>query len=889
MKKLLLFTFALFLWTGAWAQDINLCAADGVTATLIKDDPTPNTDVSNALNGIAVQPNYYDSNGEMNIVVDLSESKTIEGFSITFAGDRWVSKFTLSYSADGVSYTKIGDYLTGREAQNPETKIFHSFNSGIVARYIKYTSKKSNKNVDDGYSETIKNFRLLQYGSIPAIPDITSDSHKLGIFSHDLGNTTGYGWQAWSSTTSFESFTIQEKNAIKFTNFTYYGSGFDKIDATGYSKLHLDIYALYTGTIAIFPITGKPEKGIQADVTENTWTPIDINIDDFVDLELNMANLYQIKYVESVNQNNGPVNGGGTHSFIIGNVYLYGTPPEDLEAPEMTKAIVSNVRSTSATLTVSATDDFNRTLSYTVKNGDIEIATGSGHPSVDTEIILPSLEPGTTYDNLKVYATDEAAHNSTDYVVPSFTTLTRNVVKSGNGTITVTQSAAEKSIDYTYEFIVEGNNDYLTLSFNSTAPAEGETVVGWNNNNSFMAKENDGMLKDKARSYTWENVVGGITYGAKCVWPASDVQCKTPYITYSVPEILPEPASLTIDASKVVYNVYCDDSNYKSYGGNHFWQVENMHGEGAVAQEVELASGDHAYSVKLATSFDIRYKDGDVSENGTYYCYIALYPTGDVTSLTITPLFWNNHGYSFVQTVTPNKWNYIYFNEEQYRDAAGGHYAVRISGMEANTIYFDNVFYSATLPVKIGSHGYTTLISDKTLDFGDATLGDLTAYRAKREGTTVTLNKVGEVPANKGLVLQGTANETYYIPVLASTAKTVETDLTGNATADYSLDAGKYYYVLSYVGGEEGFYHYTGSKAIPAGKAFFETDEALSTSSADYMSIIFGDDEPSGETTRINAVNIDLANEAAYNLAGQRVGNDYKGIVIVNGKKYLRK
>ena len=26
-----------------------------------------------------------------------------------------------------------------------------------------------------------------------------------------------------------------------------------------------------------------------------------------------------------------------------------------------------------------------------------------------------------------------------------------------------------------------------------------------------------------------------------------------------------------------------------------------------------------------------------------------------------------------------------------------------------------------------------------------------------------------------------------------------------------------------------------------------------------------------------------------YNIAGQRVGNDYKGIVIVNGKKYIKK
>lgn len=33
---------------------------------------------------------------------------------------------------------------------------------------------------------------------------------------------------------------------------------------------------------------------------------------------------------------------------------------------------------------------------------------------------------------------------------------------------------------------------------------------------------------------------------------------------------------------------------------------------------------------------------------------------------------------------------------------------------------------------------------------------------------------------------------------------------------------------------------------------------------------------------------ITSADKAVYNLAGQRVGNDYKGIVIIGGKKILR-
>ena len=51
----------------------------------------------------------------------------------------------------------------------------------------------------------------------------------------------------------------------------------------------------------------------------------------------------------------------------------------------------------------------------------------------------------------------------------------------------------------------------------------------------------------------------------------------------------------------------------------------------------------------------------------------------------------------------------------------------------------------------------------------------------------------------------------------------------------------------------------------------------------------------SGSTTSINGItattqhNLNTTSSAQYNLAGQRVDNNYKGIVIVNGKKYLRK
>ena len=43
-------------------------------------------------------------------------------------------------------------------------------------------------------------------------------------------------------------------------------------------------------------------------------------------------------------------------------------------------------------------------------------------------------------------------------------------------------------------------------------------------------------------------------------------------------------------------------------------------------------------------------------------------------------------------------------------------------------------------------------------------------------------------------------------------------------------------------------------------------------------------------STGINGVytSTKLNDGKMYNLAGQRVGDDYKGIVIVNGKKYIK-
>lgn len=43
-----------------------------------------------------------------------------------------------------------------------------------------------------------------------------------------------------------------------------------------------------------------------------------------------------------------------------------------------------------------------------------------------------------------------------------------------------------------------------------------------------------------------------------------------------------------------------------------------------------------------------------------------------------------------------------------------------------------------------------------------------------------------------------------------------------------------------------------------------------------------------GASTGINALNADDSNEPAFNLAGQKVGKNYKGIIVKNGKKVMK-
>lgn len=181
--------------------------------------------------------------------------------------------------------------------------------------------------------------------------------------------------------------------------------------------------------------------------------------------------------------------------------------------------------------------------------------------------------------------------------------------------------------------------------------------------------------------------------------------------------------------------------------------------------------------------------------------------------------------------------------------------------------------------VTITSAGFATHASKFAVDYSNRTDG-LEAYAVKYADGKLTYNKInGIVPANTAVLLKGEATE-YTLTVSEGATTKVDTDL---KVADGKTTGATNIYCLANKSKGVGFYQVATGVKIPANKAYLEIATATP---AKYYSIGIG-----GNTTGIQAIqqNSVKADGIMYSLSGQRVGKDYKGIVICNGKKMIKK
>jgi len=132
--------------------------------------------------------------------------------------------------------------------------------------------------------------------------------------------------------------------------------------------------------------------------------------------------------------------------------------------------------------------------------------------------------------------------------------------------------------------------------------------------------------------------------------------------------------------------------------------------------------------------------------------------------------------------------------------------------------------------VTITDDGWATFYTDKALAFSG--IKGLTAYTAKRDGSTVTLTPVDNVPANTGVVLKGDA-KTYNIPIIASST-TDKGELQGSATTATAFDAHATVggiYVLGLNDTNEAQFEKKTSGNVPAGQPYLLVPTAEEPSS----------------------------------------------------------
>lgn len=182
---------------------------------------------------------------------------------------------------------------------------------------------------------------------------------------------------------------------------------------------------------------------------------------------------------------------------------------------------------------------------------------------------------------------------------------------------------------------------------------------------------------------------------------------------------------------------------------------------------------------------------------------------------------------------------------------------------------------------KVSSAGWATFVSRRAVDFSNTS--NISAYTVKYDatGNKVTLTPVRAIPGNTAVVVKGKEG-TYNLQRSKESTAVANNDLKFSDT-DTKVASPFNIYVLAQQGNGCGFYPVKAGDTLAPFKGYL-TITAASSAAKPFYAI-------GNTTTGINNAVVEAKNVdgVRYNLAGQRVNNNYKGLVIVNGHKVIIK
>lgn len=214
-----------------------------------------------------------------------------------------------------------------------------------------------------------------------------------------------------------------------------------------------------------------------------------------------------------------------------------------------------------------------------------------------------------------------------------------------------------------------------------------------------------------------------------------------------------------------------------------------------------------------------------------------------------------------------------------WRDAAGN----QVSTEEEMTVNNVNTTFkiefdlqSWQLPAELSTYS-----NAKQVRYDNWNNEGLVAYKVTAINDKLTLVQVRHAGPGKGVILQGVAGQTYQMSYQGLFLDEDNSDNLLKGTASGPVTANGKIYVLAKKNQGLGFYKLADGAEVPQGKAYLEIDDA--NNARDF----FGFDD--GTTTSISSVTEVEQTTPVYNMAGQRVSGSFSGLVIQNGRKYIRK
>lgn len=157
---------------------------------------------------------------------------------------------------------------------------------------------------------------------------------------------------------------------------------------------------------------------------------------------------------------------------------------------------------------------------------------------------------------------------------------------------------------------------------------------------------------------------------------------------------------------------------------------------------------------------------------------------------------------------------------------------------------------------------------------------EITVYTATVDGKVVRLTEVAgkQVPANTGVVI-ASATETALYGIIEQAEAIADNNVLSAATEPVVADGSQY--VLADNTEGLGFYKVESGTTIPAGKAYLSI-------AGGGIKAFYGFDIEDEATGLNRAIEAAQSEAPVYNLAGQRMDKDRKGINIIGGKKVLK-